>query len=109
MMQNSDVEQSGQITVVVDREIKDIVPIFLESRRGDVKAILAALDQSDYEAIRILGHNLHGAGGGYGFNAITDIGISINKAAKEKKAEEIRELVGELSSYLERVNVTYAQ
>jgi len=109
MMQNSDVEQSEQITVVVDHEIKDIVPIFLENRRGDVKAILGALDQSDYESIRILGHSLQGAGGGYGFNAITEIGQSLNKAAKEKKAEEIRELVGELSSYLERVNVTYDQ
>ena len=109
MMQSNDVEQSEQITVVVDPEIKDIVPIFLENRRGDVTAILEALDQSDYEAIRILGHNLQGIGGGYGFNAITEIGQSLNKAAKEKKGEEIRELVGKLSSYLERVNVTYGQ
>ena len=105
MTQNSDAERSAEITVVVDPEIEDIVPIFLENRHGDVRTIVEALDRSDYESIRILGHSLQGAGGGYGFHAITALGKSLNEAAKERNAEEIRKLVGELSSYLERVNV----
>ena len=108
-MERSADAQSGIITVVVDPEIKDIIPIFLENRHGDVKTVLEALDHSDYEAIRILGHSLQGAGGGYGFSAITEIGRSLNEAAKERNAEEIRELVEELSSYLERLNVVYEQ
>jgi HPt (histidine-containing phosphotransfer) domain-containing protein len=107
MTQHSDVEQNERITVVVDSEIKGIVPIFLENRQGDVKAILEALDRRDYETIRILGHSLQGAGGGYGFDVITEIGQALNRAAKEERAEEIRRLVDELSSYLQRVDVTY--
>ena len=99
--------QGGIITVVVDPEIKDIIPIFLENRHGDVRTILEALDRSDYETIRVLGHSLQGAGGGYGFYDITALGKSLNEAAKERNAEEIRKLVGELSSYLERVQVVY--
>jgi HPt (histidine-containing phosphotransfer) domain-containing protein len=107
MTQNSDAEPGGEITVVVDPEIKDIIPIFLDNRRGDVTTVLEALDQSDYESIRILGHSLRGVGGGYGFHAITALGKSLDEAARERNAEEIRKLVGELSSYLERVNVVY--
>ena len=107
MTQDSGAERSGEITVVVDPEIKDIIPIFLDNRRGDVTTVLEALDQSDYESIRILGHSLQGAGGGYGFHAITALGESLNAAAKERNAEVIRKLVDELSSYVERVKVVY--
>ena len=107
MTQDSDAERGGEVTVVVDPEIREIIPIFLDNRRGDVTAVLEALDRSDYESIWILGHSLQGAGGSYGFHAITAVGKSLNEAANEGNAEEIRKLVGELSSYLERVNVVY--
>ena len=107
MTQDSNAERSGEITVVVDPEIKDIIPIFLDNRRGDVTTVLEALDRSDYKTIQILGHSLQGAGGGYGFHAITELGKSLNEAAKDRNAEEIRKLVVELSSYVDRVKVTY--
>jgi hypothetical protein len=50
---------------------------------------------------------MKGAGGGYGFDTITDIGKSLEDAAKEKNTKEIRKRVGELLDYLERVEVVY--
>ncbi len=102
-MQNPD----EKIVVKVDPDLEDIVPGFLQNRRGDVMRIKEALDHNDYETIRILGHTMKGTGGGYGFDDITDIGRSIEQAAKDKNSEEIRQSSAELASYLERVEVKY--
>jgi len=107
MMQHSDVKQGEKIIVQVDAELEDIIPVFLENRYKDIKSMLESLKQSDYESIQILGHNMKGAGGGYGFDAITDIGKSLEQAAKDKNSEKIRKLVGELSTHIERVEVVY--
>ena len=107
MTRNSYAGSKGRIVVCVDTEIEDIVPGFLENRHGDVKAMLEALDWGDYETIRILGHSMKGAGGGYGFDAITDIGGSLEQAAKDRSSQEVRKVVGELSTYLERVEVVF--
>ena len=80
---------------------------FLVNRRADVQKLEDALQSADYEGVRILGHNMKGVGGGYGFDAITDIGMSLEQAAKEKDAREIRKQAEALSNYLERVEVRY--
>jgi len=107
MTQDTDIDQGEKIVVRVDAEIEDLIPGFLENRRKDVKTILEALDQGDYETIGLLGHRMKGAGGGYGFDAITDIGRSIEQGAKEKNPEEVRRWVKGLSEYLDRLEIVY--
>jgi HPt (histidine-containing phosphotransfer) domain-containing protein len=107
MKQNCRRKKGEGISVRVDAEIADLIPGFLENRHKDVETLREALAKSDYEAIRILGHTMKGAGGGYGFDGITDMGRSLENAAKEREAEEIRRWVDELRSYLECVEVIY--
>jgi HPt (histidine-containing phosphotransfer) domain-containing protein len=107
MMQDSNTEQDEKIIVHVDTELKELIPGFLENRHKDVQSILKALDQDDYETARILGHSMKGSGAGYGFDPITDIGRSIEQAAKDRNPEEIRKWVGELLNYISRVEVVY--
>ena len=102
-----DSKQNEKIIVHVDEDIADLIPGFLKNRRKDVETLKEALQQADYESIRILGHNMKGVGGGYGFDAITDIGMSLEQAAKEKYTREIRKQAEALSNYLERVEVRY--
>lgn len=106
-MKNNNSNQGEKIIVHVDTDLEDLIPGFLENRRNDVKSMLEALNQGDYETIRILGHSMKGSGGGYGFDAITDIGASLEQSAKGKNPEEIRKRVDELSTYLEHVEVRY--
>jgi HPt (histidine-containing phosphotransfer) domain-containing protein len=103
MMQN----KSEKIIVHVDADLEELVPGFLQNRHEDVKTILNALEKGDYETIRIAGHSMKGSGGGYGFDAITDIGHSIEEAALGKNSEEIRKWVNKLSSYLDSVEIIY--
>jgi HPt (histidine-containing phosphotransfer) domain-containing protein len=97
--------QQDKIIVSVDPDLIDLAPGFLEKRKGDIQTISVALKEKDFETIRILGHSMKGAGGGYGFQTITDIGNRIEQAAREMRSEEIENCLRELSSYLSRVEV----
>jgi len=104
---NDDSKQEGRIVVYVDEEIEDLVPEFLERRSQDVKTIRDALGPQDFETIRVLGHDMKGSGGGYGFDAITDLGARLEVAAKEGDAPDIGACTDELEQYLQRVEVIY--
>ena len=95
--------------VYVYTDIEDLVPIFLSHQLEDVESIVEACEQRDYEKIQILGHNMKGVGSAYGFDAISEIGASLEQCAKERNSEKIRMLAEEVSVYLERVEVVYVQ
>ena len=101
----ADKPSQEKILVRADARLRAVIPGYLDNRRRDVAAMLAALDQADYQAIRELGHKMSGTGGGYGFPRITTIGGAIEKAAMEQSPGEIRVLAGELSRYIEQVEV----
>jgi histidine phosphotransfer protein HptB len=107
MMQESALRQEAKIIVQVDPDIADLIPGFLENRHKDIKTMGEALTEGDFETIRILGHSMKGAGGSYGFDAITDIGKSLEQAAIAKDAGGIKKSVQELSAYLDCIEVVY--
>jgi len=84
------------------RRLAERIPAYLENCRQNVIAIRAAIDRSDFGAAIILGHNLRGSGGGFGFSAITDFGAGIELASEGKNGREVRSILGDLSSYLDR-------
>ncbi len=104
-MTNNDKDR--KILIHVDPEIADIVPGFLGNRQKDIKSIQDALQQGDYETIRTLGHSMKGSGGGYGFDAISDIGSVLEQEAENRNIDGIRRGIEELLTYLERIVVVY--
>jgi CheY-like chemotaxis protein len=107
MMQRREEDSGGKITVQVNSAFKNVLPGFLDRRYQDIVTLRQALTQSDYETVRILGHNMRGSGSSFGFDAISDIGASLEKAAKEGDAETIGKWVDALESYLGRVEVVF--
>ena len=100
-------EAINTTVVYVDAEIEDLVPIFLNNQLEDVKSIVEACEQCDYEKIWVLGHNMKGTGSSYGFDAISEIGAALEQFAKERNSEKVRTLAEEVSVYLQRVEVVY--
>jgi HPt (histidine-containing phosphotransfer) domain-containing protein len=94
-------------TVTIDRELEYLIPDYLDSRKKDAAAIMGALPHEDFESIRIMGHNMKGTGGGYGFEAISEIGEEIEKAAISRDAGTIERHAGELMDYIGSVAVRY--
>jgi len=89
--------------VRVNPRFADLIPAFLQNRRHDVIAMLNALDRGDFETVQSLGHGMKGAGGSWGFQAITDIGAALEQAGEGADTDASRKWVGELSGYLDRV------
>ena len=83
----------------------DLIPVFLQNCRQSVIAMLDALDRGDFPTVEGLGHGMKGAGGSYGFQAITDIGAAVEQAAESGDTDASRKWVGELSRYLDRVEI----
>jgi len=93
------------IRVFVDPDLYDLIPRFLDNRRLDAGRIHAALERKDFEAVGIIGHRMKGDGGGYGLNAISEIGAVLEEAAKDRNPALIKKSVGHLLDFLERVEV----
>lgn len=100
-------ENKDEIVIHVDSDIQGLIPKFLENRRQDVESILMALKRQDVATVLTLGHNMKGMGTAYGFDMISDIGASIEKAAMAKDSEGMRNLAGELLDYLQKVKIIY--
>jgi HPt (histidine-containing phosphotransfer) domain-containing protein len=107
MVEVGSMDDSGRIRVVVDEDIADLIPEYLERRYADVGAIRSAIGDGDFETVRILGHGMKGSGGGYGFDAITDIGAALEKAGIHADAVAAAASIGELADYLTRLEVSY--
>ena len=100
-------EGLGQITVVVDADLEDLIPGYLGNRRRDVSGLLRALRTGDFETVRTLGHSMKGTGGGYGFDRITELGAGLEEAAVRRSATAVECYVAGLEEYLARVEVCY--
>nr|WP_280110219.1 response regulator [Methylocella silvestris] len=86
-----------------NRKLAERTPAYLKNCRQNVVAMDEALDRADFEAVTILGHNMRGSGGAFGFQAITDIGAGLQQAAERADVDASRKWVTELSTYLDRV------
>ena len=96
---------AAKIPIRADARLRPLIPGYLNNRRRDCAAIVAALEQGDYPAIGRLGHKMSGTGGGYGLSRISAIGEAIEKAAGECNAQQIRLRAAELAGYIEQVEV----
>jgi HPt (histidine-containing phosphotransfer) domain-containing protein len=95
------------IVVHIDADLEALVPRFLSNQQKALASMQAALQQQDYDTVRRLGHSMKGAGGGYGFDTVTDMGSAIEEAAKPGNHEVIAAWLNSLAHYLERVEVVY--
>lgn len=93
--------------VKVHRELAELIPQFIQNRNADIKSMKDALIPGDYEFIQRIGHGMKGAGGGFGFDVITEIGAVIENAAKIKNLEGIEKGIEDLSVYMKNLEVVY--
>jgi HPt (histidine-containing phosphotransfer) domain-containing protein len=100
-------QQPEKIIVHVDPDLEELIPGYLSNRKKDIAAIRDALVNKDLDRIRIIGHSMKGSGRGYGFEAITEIGMLIEVAAKESRHEDIIPLITRLEDYLTRIEIVY--
>ena len=97
--------EDEKIRVHTEGQFSDLVPVFLQNRRDDVAALAKALRDEDFDTVARLGHGMKGAGGSYGFQAISDFGAVLEQAALMADIVALRASVEALSRYLDRVEL----
>jgi signal transduction histidine kinase/HPt (histidine-containing phosphotransfer) domain-containing protein len=75
---------SARSSVELPPEVRALVPDYLKGRTHDIQQLAEALENSDFERIRVIGHNLKGSGSSYGFPEITAIGLRLQTAGEER-------------------------
>ena len=107
MEMHDQLNEGQKVIVRVDAELAELIPAFLENRGIDIQLMHKALKTGDYEIIERTGHGMKGAGSGFGFAAVTEIGTRIETASKGKDWEGIQKAINELGTYLQRLEVVY--
>jgi HPt (histidine-containing phosphotransfer) domain-containing protein len=95
------------IVVLVDADLEDLLPGFMQRRHADVESLRAALSSGDLERVRVTGHSLKGTAGGYGFAGLSEIGARIESAAREGDTPAIAEQIAHMADYLARVEIRF--
>ena len=98
---------ADKYTAIVDKDIADLIPMFLENRQTELETLRAALASSDLEQVRRIGHRMKGVGNSYGFAPISDLGKMIEDCAKANDAAGIGARLAEYADYLEKVKIVY--
>ncbi|MFC4441219.1 PAS domain S-box protein [Caulobacter henricii] len=77
-------------------------PAYLLNCRQTAIDLDAALAGLDFETVILLGHNLRGSGGAFGFQAITDLGAGLEAAGERRDGAATRAGVMALSAFLDQ-------
>ena len=105
----ADVPPAAKIAIVVDEELSAIAPKFLNNVRRNSQLIVGALARVDFDTIRSLGHNMKGTGTSFGFPQISAIGDELERAAKQRDADSVRNLTARLVHFLDSVDLRYRE
>lgn len=94
-------------TVKIDSDLEELIPSFMANSREEISEMRRAIESSDIETLRRLGHSTKGAGRGYGFSEIGEMGLKIETAAAEGEISEAIRQIDALEDYLNRVEIIF--
>jgi HPt (histidine-containing phosphotransfer) domain-containing protein len=93
--------------VVVDKDLEDLIPVFMGNRHKEVESLRVALAAADFEQLRHLGHRMKGVGNSYGFERISIFGKQVEDGARSGDRAGIEATITEYRDYLASVQVSY--
>jgi HPt (histidine-containing phosphotransfer) domain-containing protein len=83
-----------------DFGLSEILPQYFDLCRRDLLHLQLALEENDFERVRVLGHNLKGSGGAYGFPDLTEIGASLETSGKSQDPTLAKSATERLAEFL---------
>jgi HPt (histidine-containing phosphotransfer) domain-containing protein len=89
----------------IDPGLMELAPRFLHNAHNDLDSLTKARSAGDLVTLARLGHSLKGAGAGFGFRTLADIGQRIEAASKTADLGEVDALLASLEAYLSTVTV----
>ena len=99
---------SAKTRIEIDSGLSDLIPAFLERKRGDLNSIVSNSRFGNYEAIATVAHRFIGEGGSFGIDAITEAGRKIEAAAQAHQPKIVESLALGLLTYLASIEIVYS-
>jgi HPt (histidine-containing phosphotransfer) domain-containing protein len=93
--------------VTVQKDLEDLIPVFMSNRRKEVDALRVALAAADFEQLRQLGHRMKGVGNSYGFAQVSDFGKHIEDGARSGDRTLLEATIVKYGDFLGKVQITY--
>src|SRR6266853_6467849 len=94
-------------TVIVQKDLEDLIPVFMSNRRKEIESLRGALAAADFEQLRQLGHRMRGVGNSYGFERVSLLGERVEDSARNRDHAAIENCIAEYRDYLARVQISY--
>ena len=95
------------LKVTVERDLEDLIPVFLKNRHKELDTLRVALAAADFEQLRQLGHRMKGVGHSYGFDHVSTLGKYIEDGARSGDRASLDARIREYADYLARVQISY--
>ncbi|NNC77246.1 MAG: Hpt domain-containing protein [Woeseiaceae bacterium] len=102
MIMSSDSDKPIDIS---DPFARQLMARYLQRRDADISALRNALKETEFEKIRITGHNMFGSGAAYGLDEISRLGQNIEDAAEEGDSARLTGLISDLEHYLKALKI----
>ena len=93
--------------VRVDKYLADIVPSYLKGRRDELPVIDELIGKEDFAGLKAIGHRLHGSGGGFGLDFLTELGKRMEVSAAASDKAVLAAQAAELKDFLENLEIEY--
>jgi HPt (histidine-containing phosphotransfer) domain-containing protein len=86
-----------------DPEFRKIVEEFADRLRSQIEGMVAAWSVGDLDRLAALAHWIKGSGGTAGFGVLTGPARSLETAVREKRMQEIPEIISQLQDLACRI------
>ena len=94
-------------TFKIDPDLKELIPDYIEKRRGELSELKTLLENLDYPSIQKIGHKLRGSAGSYGFPILSETGKEIEEGAHDQDFERVQKALSLYEIVMSRIKVKY--
>lgn len=96
-----------KIYLNLDKKLRKIIPGFLENRQKDLADLQNAKEKKDFSKIELIGHQLMGSAGSYGFSTLSKLGKDLEVAAQQKSIDETNLIISKIEDHLNLLEIDY--
>lgn len=88
-----------------DPEYRELLEMFGDALPERKQVLRTTWEAANFDELRVLAHQLKGAGGGFGFHDLTDLAANLEVACKSRDSAEIDARMTQLLTYMDRISI----
>jgi len=100
-------EEGTPQLLILDQKLAKLIPRFMVNKKQDVKRMLETLERGAILDIKKQAHTVKGTSWMYGFTHLGNLCQALEKSAEAADLQQTRQLLQEISSYLDTVQIRY--